>query len=39
MFSEKHSKPILFEEAAILADPHLEVLRICESPRGRTCRR
>jgi hypothetical protein len=30
MFSEKRSKPILFEEAAIRADPNLKVVKVCE---------
>jgi acyl-homoserine-lactone acylase len=38
LFSEKRSKPILFEEAAIRADPALQVQRICEAPRAPVCR-
>jgi acyl-homoserine-lactone acylase len=38
LFSEKRSKPILFEEAAIRADPALRVQRICEAPRAPVCR-
>ena len=38
MFSEKRSKPTLFDDAAIRADPKLKVERICEGPRAPVCR-
>jgi hypothetical protein len=38
LFSEKKSKPILFEEADIGRDPHLQVIRICDGPKRTACR-
>ena len=39
MFSEKRSKPTLFDDGAIRADPKLKVTRICEGPKAPECRR
>lgn len=38
MFSEKKSKPILFDDAAIRSDANLKVARICGSPEEAYCR-
>ena len=34
LFSKGKSKPVLFEEAAIRADPKLEVMKISSAPKG-----
>jgi acyl-homoserine-lactone acylase len=39
LFSAKQTKPILFREAAILADPNLEITRICQPADSDACRR
>jgi len=38
LFSRKESKPVLFDETAIKADPALKVVRICRTPAGGACR-
>ncbi len=38
LFSQGKSKPVLFEEAAILADPNLRVVTICRTAGGAACR-
>lgn len=38
LFSEKRSKPVLFDEAAIRADPALKAVRICAAGRDAACR-
>lgn len=38
LFSAGKSKPVLFEEAAIRADPNLKVVEICRTATGATCR-
>ncbi len=38
LFSEKKSKSVLFEEAAIRADRQLTTKRLCSMPSGRACR-
>jgi acyl-homoserine-lactone acylase len=38
LFSKKESKPVLFDEAAIKADPALEVVTICRTASGKSCR-
>jgi acyl-homoserine-lactone acylase len=37
LFSRKGTKPILFDEAAIRADPNLTVIRVCATPAGTAC--
>ena len=37
LFSEKKSKPILFDDAAIRSDPKLTVVRICAGSRKAAC--
>lgn len=38
LFSKKQSKPILFEERDIKADPKLQVVEICRTATGGACR-
>ncbi|MEO8451146.1 MAG: penicillin acylase family protein [Gemmatimonadota bacterium] len=38
LFSEKKSKPILFEDSAIQGDPNLSVVRVCNQPKGAACK-
>jgi acyl-homoserine-lactone acylase len=38
LFSEKKSKPILFDEAAIRADANLSVVKLCEDPEAPACK-
>lgn len=37
LFSRKASKPILFEERDIRADPNLRVVELCRTAEGRAC--
>jgi acyl-homoserine-lactone acylase len=37
LFSAKESKPLLFREAEILADPNLEITRICQPLASAAC--
>ena len=37
LFSRKESKPVLFDEAAIKADPALKVVKICRTAAGGAC--
>jgi acyl-homoserine-lactone acylase len=39
LYSEKKSKPILFDERAILADPNLIVTRVCAPAKSDRCAR
>ena len=39
LYSEKKSKPILFDERAILADPNLSVTRVCAPIKSDRCAR
>ncbi|MFN0181042.1 MAG: penicillin acylase family protein [Gemmatimonadales bacterium] len=38
LFSEKKSKPVLFDDAAIRADPNLTVIDLCRTAKGGACR-
>lgn len=38
LFSKKKSKPVLFEEAAIRADPGVQAVKLCSAPKGAACR-
>jgi acyl-homoserine-lactone acylase len=38
LFSRKESKPALFDESAIKADPNLKVVTLCRTPAGAACR-
>jgi len=38
LFSSKQSKPVLFEESAIRADPGVRIVVLCVTPAGAVCR-